>query len=70
VKINELTSNTCRIYQSGDIDVFPLSIVRELVSNDYNPHGTKKNIDPYPRERCVEVDRKRSAGRRELENPP
>jgi hypothetical protein len=27
-------------------------------------------LDPYPRERCVEVDRKRSIGRRELRHPP
>jgi hypothetical protein len=27
-------------------------------------------LDPYPRERCVEVDRKRYAGRRALRNPP
>jgi hypothetical protein len=27
-------------------------------------------LDPYPRERCVEVDRKRSAGMKELRHPP
>jgi hypothetical protein len=29
-----------------------------------------KMVDPYPREICVEVDRKRSVGRRALRNPP
>jgi hypothetical protein len=27
-------------------------------------------LDPYPRERCVEFDRKRSVGRKALRHPP
>jgi hypothetical protein len=30
----------------------------------------KINLDPCPRERCVEVDRKISAGRKALRHPP
>jgi hypothetical protein len=59
-----------RIYRSGDIDVFPLSIVREPTTDDCKPQGTKITLDPCPRERCVEFDRKRSVGRKELRHPP
>jgi len=48
--MNEITSNTCRIYQSGDIDVFSLSIARESSTDDYNPQGTKISLFPYPGE--------------------
>jgi hypothetical protein len=44
--------------------------VRKTSTNGFKPQGTKITLDPYPRERCVEVDRKRYARRRELRNPP
>jgi hypothetical protein len=34
------------------------------------PKVLKMTLDPYPITRCVDVDRKRSIGRRELRNPP
>jgi hypothetical protein len=41
--------NTYRIYRSGDIDVFPLSIVREPTTDGYKPQGSKNTLDPDPR---------------------
>jgi hypothetical protein len=35
-----------------------------------SPKVLKMTLDPCPRERCVEVDRKRSTGRKELRHPP
>jgi hypothetical protein len=35
-----------------------------------SPKVPQINLDPCPRERCVEVDRKRSAGRKALRHPP
>jgi hypothetical protein len=49
------SSNTCRIYRSGDIGVFPLSIVRDPSTDDYNPQGTIKSLDPVPKENESEL---------------
>ena len=49
VRINELMSNTCIIYQSRDIDVFPLSISRDPIVDDTKPQGTIKTLDHDPR---------------------
>jgi hypothetical protein len=35
-----------------------------------NPKVLKMTLDPCFRARCVEVDRKKFVGRRELRNPP
>ena len=35
-----------------------------------SPKVPNMNLDPYPRVRCVEVDRKRSTGRKALRHPP
>jgi hypothetical protein len=35
-----------------------------------SPKVPNMTLDPYPRERCVEVDRKRSTGRKALRHPP
>jgi hypothetical protein len=35
-----------------------------------SPKVPNMTLDPYPREICVEFDRKRSIGRKELGNPP
>jgi hypothetical protein len=35
-----------------------------------SPKVLKMNLDICPREICVEFDRKRSVGRKELRNPP
>jgi hypothetical protein len=60
-----------RIYRARDIDGFPLSIEREPTTNDCKPQGNKNNSRyPYRREICVEVDGKRSIGRKELRHPP
>ena len=34
------------------------------------PKVLKMTLDPFPRERCTKVDRKRSARRRALRHPP
>jgi hypothetical protein len=34
-----------------------------------SPKVPNMTLDPYPRERCVEVDGKRSTGRKELRHP-
>jgi hypothetical protein len=35
-----------------------------------SPKVPNMTLDPYPRERCVEVDRKRYVGRKALRHPP
>jgi hypothetical protein len=35
-----------------------------------SPKVLQITLDPCPRARCVEVNRKRSTGRKELRNPP
>jgi hypothetical protein len=35
-----------------------------------SPKVLKMTLDPCPRERCVEFDRKRSTGRKALRHPP
>jgi hypothetical protein len=35
-----------------------------------SPKVPNMTLDPYPRARCVEFDRKRSAGRKALRHPP
>jgi hypothetical protein len=35
-----------------------------------SPMVPNMTLDPYPRERCVDVDGKRSVGRKELRHPP
>jgi hypothetical protein len=53
--MNEMMLNTCRIYRSGDIDVFPLSIAREPATDDCKPQGTIKTLDLDPRENELEL---------------
>lgn len=45
-----MLSNTCRIYQSGNVDVFSLSLVMELATDDNKPQGTVESLDPIPKE--------------------
>jgi hypothetical protein len=64
-------SNTCRIYQLWDIDVFPLSIVREPATDDCKPQGTNKDsIIPIPEQDVTKLIGRDHVGRRELRHPP
>jgi hypothetical protein len=74
--MNEMTSNTSRIYRLGDIDLFPLSIPGESSIDNYKPQGTKKTLDPNHRANepksmeGIAKSQGKIVGRRALRHPP